>query len=238
LSEDNQKPKFLSKRRKPRFGKGRPRDRDRRSRKRVPAQEWIPKTALGQAVKNGDIMLEDIWANNYRVLEKEIFDMLIPNLKETVVDISMVQKQTDSGQQSRFKAIVCVGNEEGYVGLATSKAREVGPGIRKAISSAKLNIISVKRGCGSWECNCGGNHSIPYVVQGKCGSVKVTLKPAPKGTGLVASDVAKIPLSLAGIKDCYVFIKGNSKNAENTAKAVIDALKNAYKIMSPKEWGI
>jgi ribosomal protein S5 len=69
------------------------------------------------------------------------------------------------------------------------------------------------------------------------GSVKVRLSPAPKGTGLVSSDAAKIPLRLAGIKDCYVYIKGNSKNGENTAKAVINALKNAYKIMAPVEWG-
>ena len=62
------------------------------------------------------------------------------------------------------------------------------------------------------------------------------MKPAAKGTGLVASDAAKIPLSLAGIKDCYVYIKGNSKNSENTVKAIVDALKNAYKIMSPSDW--
>ena len=99
-----------------------------------------------------------------------------------------------------------------------------------------MSIIPVKRGCGSWECMCGGNHSIPYTIKGKTGSVKVTVKPAAKGTGLVASDAARIPLRLAGIKDCYVYIKGNSKNAENTSKAVIDALKNAYKIMSPADW--
>jgi len=238
MSEDKQNEDSFKKYR-PKTRKIRPKEsKERKIRRKTPMQEWIPKTSLGMAVKNGDIMLEDIWLNNYRVLEKEIFDILIPNIKETVVDISMVQKQTDSGEHSRFKSIVCVGNEEGYVGIASNKSHEVGPGIRKAISAAKLNIIPVKRGCGSWECNCGGNHSIPFTTIGKCGSVEVKLKPAPKGTGLVASDAAKIPLSLAGIKDCYVFIKGNSKNAENTAKAVINALKNAYKINSPKDWAI
>jgi small subunit ribosomal protein S5 len=217
-----------------RGGKGR---RERKVRKRTQPVEWIPKTRVGLAVQQGIISSpEDLFQHNYRVQEKEIFDILIPNLKETVVDITMVQKQSDSGQQGRFKAIVCVGNEDGYIGIAASKTKEVGPGIRKAIASAKMNIIPVKRGCGSWECNCQGNHSIPFEIDGKSGSVKVLIKPAAKGTGLVASNAAKIPLTLAGIKDCYVYVRGNSRNSENTAKAIVDALKNAYKIMAQTEW--
>ncbi|MBD3352115.1 MAG: 30S ribosomal protein S5 [Candidatus Lokiarchaeota archaeon] len=224
-------------------GKRRSKRRSKRksSRKRRSSRGpvWIPRTLLGDSVKGGIITsVEEIFANNYKVREKEIFDILLPNIKETVVDISMVQKQSDSGQQSRFKAIVCVGNRNGYVGIATSKTKEVGHGIRKAIAAAKLNIIPVKRGCGSWECNCGGDHSIPYTVHGKSGSVKVTLKPAAKGTGLVASAAARIPLDLVGIKDCYVHIKGNSKNAENTAKAIVNAFENAYKMMVPHDWTI
>lgn len=216
--------------------RGRKRRTPRRYAKPKPP-EWIPRTNLGEAVKNGLVTsIEEIFQNNYKVRETEIFDMLIPNLREEVVDIKMCQKMTDSGQQSRFKATVVVGNQDGYVGLKSIKNKEVGPAIRKSINRAKLEIIPVKRGCGSWECNCGGNHSIPYVIQGKCGSVKVLIKPAAKGTGIVASDAVKIPLRLAGIKDCYVYIKGNSRNAENAAKAVVDALMNAYKIMNPADW--
>ncbi|MHA1730164.1 MAG: 30S ribosomal protein S5 [Promethearchaeota archaeon] len=204
--------------------------------KRKP-KEWIPRTDLGQAVKSGLITsIEEIFQNNYKVRETEIFDALISNLKEEVVTINMVQKMTDSGQQSRFKATVVIGNHDGYVGMSSITNKEVGPAIRKSIERAKLAIIPVKRGCGSWECNCGGNHSIPYVIYGKCGSVKVRIKPAAKGTGIVASGAAKIPLNLGGIKDCYVYIKGNSRNPENTSKAVISALKNAYKIMNPADW--
>jgi len=207
--------------------------RDRRERRPQPP-EWVPRTKLGEAVKNGLITsVEEIFQNNYKVRETEI---ILPNLKEEVVDIKMTQLMTDSGQHSRFKATVIVGNRDSYVGIASVKNKEVGPAIRKSINRAKLEIIPVKRGCGSWECNCGGNHSLPYIVNGKCGSVKVRISPAAKGTGLVASDAAKIALKLAGIKDCYVYIKGNSKNAENTAKAVINALKNAYKIMNPADW--
>lgn len=211
--------------------------RDRRERRRPQPPEWIPRTKLGEAVKNGLITsIEEIFQNNYKVRETEIIEALLPNLKEEVVNIKMTQLMTDSGQHSRFKATVIVGNHDSYVGIASVKNKEVGPAIRKSINRAKLEIIPVKRGCGSWECNCGGNHSLPYIVRGKCGSVKVRISPAAKGTGLVASDSAKIALKLAGIKDCYVYIKGNSKNAENTAKAVINALKNAYRIMNPADW--
>ncbi|MCP4761730.1 MAG: 30S ribosomal protein S5 [archaeon] len=197
----------------------------------------MPRTSLGEAVKSGLITsVEEIFQNNYKVREKEIFDNLIPGLSEEVVDINMVQKQSDSGQMSKFKAIVCVGNKDGYVGIGSVKNKEVGPAIRKSINQAKLTIIPVKRGCGSWECNCGGNHSIPYKIEGKSGSVKVRIKPAAKGTGLVASAAARIALRLAGIKDCYVYIQGNSKNAENTAKSIVNALQNAYKIMNPADW--
>lgn len=216
------------------------RSRRRKSRRRRrPEKEWIPRTRLGEAVKNGLLTsIEEIFQNNYKVKEVEIIDNLLQNLKEEVVTIGMCQKMTDSGQQSSFKAVVCVGNENGYIGFSTAKSKEVGKGIRAAIHKAKLHIVPIKRSCGSWECNCHSPHSMPYKVKGKCGSVKVTLKPAAKGTGLVASESAKIPLKLAGIKDCYCYIKGNSKNAENTAKAVVDALKNAYKIMDSKEWMI
>ena len=210
--------------------------RDRRPKRRSPP-EWIPKTSLGQAVKSGLITdINQIFEGNFRIQEYQIVDLLIGNVTETVADICMTQRQTDAGQMSTFKAVVAVGNQSGFVGIATSKNKEVGPAIRKGIQIAKVQMFPVKRGCGSWECNCGGDHSIPYVVEGKCSSVNVKLKPAAKGTGLVASDAAKIPLKLAGIKDCYVYIKGNSKNSENTVKAIVDALKNAYKIMAPSDW--
>lgn len=207
--------------------------------RRNPLDDWEPLTRLGMMVKAGQITsIEEILRNNYVIKEKEIIDILIPNLKEEVIDIKMVQKQTDAGEQSRFKCSVVVGNEDGFVGLFSAKNKEVGPGIRKAITKAKLGIIPVKRGCGSWECNCGGNHSIPFETSGKMGSVRVTLKPAPKGTGLACSDTAKLVLRLAGITDVWTVTKGNTKSRTNMAKAVFNALENMYKVMTAKEWGV
>ncbi len=207
--------------------------------RRNPLDDWVPLTRVGRMVKDGQITsIEEILKNNYVIKEKEILDVLIPNVKEEVIDIKMVQKQTDAGEQSRFKCSVVVGNRNGFVGIGDSKNKEVGPGIRKGIAKAKLAIIPVKRGCGSWECNCGGHHSIPFETSGKMGSVRVTLKPAPKGTGLACSDTAKLILKLAGITDIWTITKGNTKSRANMAKAVFNALENMYKVMVKNDWNL
>lgn len=220
-------------------GKGGRRGGPKRSERqeRNPLDDWKPLTRLGQMVKSGQITTaEEIYKNNYVIKEKEIVDFLIPSLKEEVVDIKMVQKQTDAGENSRFKCTVVVGNSDGYIGLGSSKNKEIGPGIRRGITRAKLKMIPVKRGCGSWECNCGGSHSVPFQVTGKMGSVRVTLKPAPRGTGLACSDTAKLVLKLAGITDIWTVTKGDTRSRSNMAKAVFNALENMYKIMTKKDW--
>ncbi|MHA1525982.1 MAG: 30S ribosomal protein S5, partial [Promethearchaeota archaeon] len=128
------------------------------SRPRRVEEVWIPRTKLGELVKEGLIDLTRIFQNNLVVKEKQIFDMLLPNLSEDVISISMVQQMTASGQRSRFKAVVIVGTD-GYLGVGAAKSKEVGPAIRKAIDRAKLSVVPVIRGCGSGECGCGGIHS-------------------------------------------------------------------------------
>ena len=102
---------------------------------------------------------------------------LIPDLQEEVINVNLVQKQTDAGEKSRFKAIVAVGNRDGYIGLGSGKASQVRNAIEKAAANARLNIVPVKRGCGSWECGCGKHHSVPFQVEGKCGGVRVVIVP-------------------------------------------------------------
>ena len=214
-------------------------ERRRRSQleRKTPTEEWTPRTWLGRQVKEGKITsIDDIFAMSYRIKESQIVDILLPDMKEEVVEIKMVQKQTDAGQQSRFKATVLVGNEGGYVGLGEAKNKEIGPAIRKAIGLAKLHIIPVKRGCGSWECNCGGNHSIPFEVVGKVGSTQVDLIPAPKGVGLASAATIRLVLKLAGIKDVWTRTKGETRTTANLAKATLQALREAYKVMSVSDW--
>ena len=202
-----------------------------------PLDEWVPKTKLGRLVKEGHInSIEEILQNNYRIREPEIVDALFPDLRQEVVDVSMVQRQSDSGQQKSFRLTVVVGNGEGVLGIGIGKAPEFVPAVRAAEARAKLNITMFRRGCGSWECRCHDPHSIPFEVDGTSGSVKVTLRPAPKGTGLVTADVGKIVLRIAGLHDVWSITKGRSRTSSNFAKAFVDALTKTYRMLPPQEW--
>jgi len=202
-----------------------------------PLSEWVPKTKLGRLVKEGHInSIEEILLNNYRIREPEIVDALFPELRQEVVDVSMVQRQSDSGQQKSFRLTVIVGNGEGVLGIGIGKAPEFVPAVRAAEARAKLNITMFRRGCGSWECRCHDAHSIPFEVNGSSGSVRVTLRPAPKGTGLVTADVGKIVLRIAGLHDVWSITKGRSRTSSNFAKAFVDALTKTYRMLPPQEW--
>jgi len=199
--------------------------------------EWVPVTSVGRMVKEGQITsIEDLFQLALPIKEPQIIDILLPNLQEEVIDINLVQKQTDAGEKSRFKATVIVGNGDGYVGIGEGKAPEIGPAIRKAILRGKLNITPIRRGCGSWECGCKDPHSVPFKVEGKAGSVRVTLLPAPKGVGLVTADTIKVVLRLAGIHDVWSRTRGHTRTTLNFAYAVYDALKKTYSIMTPQDW--
>ena len=188
--------------------------------------QWEPKTKLGKMIRQGDIKnMSDALKSGLPLREPEIVDILLPELNDEVIDVNMVQRMTDSGRRVKFVITVAVGNNDGFVGFGQAKGKEVGSSIRKAIDNAKINLIEIRRGCGSWECGCGKPHTVPFSVYGKSGSVEITLKPAPRGLGLATGDVAKKILTLAGIKDCWAFTRGKTKTTVNYAKAVFNALK-------------
>ncbi|MEA3295029.1 MAG: 30S ribosomal protein S5 [Euryarchaeota archaeon] len=188
--------------------------------------KWVPSTRLGHLVSEGEVTsMDEVLASGLPLKEPQIVDTLFSELKEEVLDINMVQRMTDSGRRVKFRATVVVGNEDGFIGMGQGKDVQVGPAIRKAIDSAKINMVSVKRGCGSWECGCGTEHTVPFEVVGKMGSVKVILKPAPRGLGLAAGGTAKIVMQLAGIKDVWTRTEGQTRTTLNFAKATYEALK-------------
>ncbi|MEM0365581.1 MAG: 30S ribosomal protein S5 [Acidilobaceae archaeon] len=200
-------------------------------------ETWVPRTRVGKLVKEGKITnIEEIFRRNLPILEPEIVDMLIPGLEHEVIDVSIVQKMTDAGRITKYRAVVVIGNREGYVGIGKGKARQFRFAIEKAITNAKLNIIPVRRGCGSWECTCGEPHSVPFTVRGKSGSVEIILKPAPKGTGLVVGDIAKVVLRLAGITDIWSYTRGETRTTYNFARATYNALRNTYSFITPLDW--
>ncbi|MEM7821202.1 MAG: 30S ribosomal protein S5 [Candidatus Aenigmatarchaeota archaeon] len=210
----------------------------------VSLEAWVPKTTLGKKVLNGDISnIDDILNSGEKIMEAEIIDKLVPNLKDEIImiggrtgkgggieriPIRITAKMHRSGRRFKMNAFVVVGNEDGLVGIGKASAPEARDAINKAIKKAKLNIIRVKRGCGSWECGCGEEHSIPFKTEGKAGSVRVILMPAPKGVGLVADDESKKILRLAGIKDVWVKSFGNTGMRINLISAIFDAFKKLY----------
>ncbi len=110
------------------------------------------------------------------------------------------------------------------------------PAREKATRKEKLNIIKIRRGCGSWECECGEAHSIPFKIEGKCGSVKMTLIPAPKGTGLCVEKECKKMLDLAGLKDVYSRTFGQTRTKINHVYACFDALKKLGEVRIPEKY--
>jgi small subunit ribosomal protein S5 len=187
--------------------------------------EWAPQTRLGKLVKEGQVTtMNEALDSGLPIREAQIVDALIPEIRDEVLDINMVQRMTDSGRRVKFRATVIVGNGDGFIGLGEGKDVQVGIAIRKAIDTAKMNMVALKRGCGSWECGCGLGHTVPFAVEGKAGSVTVELKPAPRGLGLSSGGTAKKVLEIAGIKDVWARATGETRTTLNFAKATYDAL--------------
>ncbi len=200
-------------------------------------EKWKPRTKLGRLVKDKKIKNIDEALKN-KILESEIVDSLL-ELKSDILNIGQAkgkfgggkrrawrqtQKKTAEGNVPTFASMIVVGNERGYVGLGSGKAKETLPARAKALRKAKLAIMKIKGGCGSFDCTCGEEHTVPFIVEGKAGSCRVKLIPAAQGTGLVIGDECKKILKLAGIKDVYSVTNGKIRTTINLAKACMNAL--------------
>ena len=209
--------------------------RDEKVRK-ADLEAWEPRTTLGRLVKSGEIThVEQIFDMGRPILEPEIVDSLLPELFSETLEIRTTQRVTDSGKRTKFRVIVVIGDKKGHVGLGVGKSEELRPAIDYAVKNAKKNVISIRMGCGSWECKCEQTHSIPMSTSGKEGSTIVTLKSAPRGLGLASNDVVKKVLSMAGVHDVWSSMSGG-RNVYNMAVATIRALDNINN-MKPHEEG-
>lgn len=195
----------------------------------------MPVTKLGRLVKAGLVRnIDDVFNWSIPIKEPQIIDTLVPNLKDEVMSINPVQKQTTAGQRTRFKAYVAVGDGNHLVGLGDKCAKEVANAIRGAILAAKLSIVRIQMG--HWGGALGRPHTVPMKVTGKCGSVRVRLIPAPRGTGLVAAPIVKKFLGMAGLRDVYTSSSGHTRSTGNFVKAVFKSLVHTQAFMTPDNW--
>jgi small subunit ribosomal protein S5 len=223
-------------------------DRRRPSRRTEKVEEvWVPKTRIGKQVAAGEITdIHELLDRGEPILEKQIVETLVPDLESDLLLVGQAkgkfgggkrrafrqtQKKTKEGNKPRFATLAVVGNKKGLVGLGYGKSKETVPAREKATRNAKLNIFKIRRGSGSWESRTSKPHSIPFAVEGKCGSVIVKLIPAPIGTGLKADhEIAKI-LMMAGIQDVWTKTFGQTRSKINLIKATENALR---KLMTTK----
>ena len=200
-----------------------------RRRYQKPEEVWIPKTSIGKRVIAGEInSMEEILSKGLRIQEAGIVKKLLPDLKTEVIDVGIIQKMTPNGQSTRFKALVAAGNENGWLGIGMGKSKQMRIAIEKANNAAYLSVSPVKLGCGSWECRCDQNHSVPFKVKGKGGSVTIEILPAPRGLGLVAGRKIKNLLKMAGINDAWTTAKGATTTMNSTSKAVLECLRQTF----------
>ena len=196
---------------------------------------WEPQTRLGRKVADGEIdSMEDALNSGLPLKEPELVDQLVPGLEDEVLDINMVQRMTDSGRRVKFRCVVVVGNRDGLIGYAEGRDDQVGGAIQKAIEVAKLNLVKIPRGSGSWEDRPGGTNSLVRKTTGKAGSVTVELHPAPRGLGLAAAETPQKVLELAGVQDAWTRSDGNTRTTVNFAKATFDALKKTAETRVPQ----
>lgn len=145
----------------------------------------------------------------------ETVDPVESEWKEQVVQIRRVTKVVKGGKKLSFRAIVIVGNKKGQVGMGVAKAAEVIIAIQKAVADARKNLVSVPI----------FKTTIPHMITGRSGAGSVVLKPASKGTGVIAGGAVRAVLELSGIENILSKSLG-SKSPLNAANATLNALKN------------
>lgn len=145
---------------------------------------------------------------NRREQEKSEFDQYI-------LDLARVTRVTEGGKHLSFRACVVIGDRAGRVGFGVAKGKDVQLGVEKAVRQARKNIIRVPI----------LKETIPHPVYKKFKAAAVMLKPAPRGSGIIAGGAVRAVLELAGVPNVSTKILGKTKNKITVVKATFDALQ-------------
>jgi len=173
-------------------------------------EDWVPLTNLGRLVKMGLVTkLEQIFYHSIPIKEYQIVDELVKKNNKTL---------------------------NGHIGVGSKLAKEVQVAMKGAVIAAKLNIVPVRRGY--WGGKIGLPHTLATKITGKCGSVRLRLIPAPKGTGIIGAPPTKKLLGFAGVEDIFSQSTGSTDTMENFVRAIYDALYKSYKYLSPELWNL
>ncbi|MFH1291581.1 MAG: 30S ribosomal protein S5 [bacterium] len=146
-----------------------------------------------------------------------------PEFEQTILDLARVTRVTRGGKQLSFRICVVLGDKKGRVGFGVAKGKDVQIGVEKAVRKAKKNMITVPI----------VNKTIPHSILHKFKASSVFLKPAPKGSGIIAGGPVRALLELAGVPNVSAKIMGKTKNKISLAKAVFEALQS-FKIVEPE----
>lgn len=139
-----------------------------------------------------------------------------PEFDQTIVDLARVTRVTKGGKHMSFRACVLIGDRRGRVGYGIEKGKDVQIAVDKAVNQAKKNLLNVPI----------FNETIPHRVEAKFKAGKVMIKPAPKGSGIIAGSAVRMVLDLAGIPNASGKILGRTNNKVVNVKATFEALKN------------
>ncbi len=138
-----------------------------------------------------------------------------PEMDQFVLDLSRVTRVTKGGKHLSFRACVIIGDRKGKVGFGLAKGKDVQMGVEKAVHQAKKHMITVPI----------VNETIPHSVSYKFKAAVILLKPAPKGSGIIAGGAVRALLELAGVPNVSSKILGKTKNKVTIVKAVFEALQ-------------
>lgn len=139
-----------------------------------------------------------------------------PAFDQYILDLARVTRVTEGGKHMSFRTCVILGDRKGRVAYGVAKGKDVQLGVEKAVRQAKKNFITVPI----------VNETIPHFVFSKFKAARVMLKPAPKGSGIIAGGAVRAVLELAGVPNVSAKILARTKNKILLVKATFDALKS------------